>query len=174
MSDEVAKSLRAALASGRTEAFAAFYDQHAARMLALALAVCGSRADAEDALQQTFLNLFRYRRAFGRAEDPLGYALTAVRNCALRLRARRGEESLDPSALQIAARPEAAEHEPSPQLQRALARLRPEQSEVLALKLEVGLSFAQIGALLNLSPNTAASRYRHALEHLARDLGGLG
>ncbi|MDB4438274.1 sigma-70 family RNA polymerase sigma factor, partial [bacterium] len=42
--------------------------------------------------------------------------------------------------------------------------------EVLTLKIWGGLTFAEIGELLNISHNTAASRYRYALEQLQKKL----
>ncbi len=49
----------------------------------------------------------------------------------------------------------------------ALRSLPTEQSEVVVLKIWEGLTFQQIGDVLELSPHTAASRYRYALEKLA-------
>ena len=42
--------------------------------------------------------------------------------------------------------------------------------EVLTLKIWGGLTFAEIGEMLSLSNNTAASRYRYALEQLQKKL----
>ena len=42
--------------------------------------------------------------------------------------------------------------------------------EVLTLKIWGGLTFAEIGKLLSISHNTAASRYRYALEQLQKKL----
>ena len=41
-----------------------------------------------------------------------------------------------------------------------------EQRELIALKIDGELTFAEIAACLGISPNTAASRYRYALEKL--------
>jgi len=54
----------------------------------------------------------------------------------------------------------------APRRNRALEALPAEQREVLALKVDGELTFEEIGGLLNVSPNTAASRYRYALEKL--------
>ena len=51
-------------------------------------------------------------------------------------------------------------------LTQALTMLPPEQREVLSLKIAGELTFAQIGEVLSVSQNTAASRYRYALEKL--------
>ena len=48
----------------------------------------------------------------------------------------------------------------------------PERREVLSLRIWEGFTFAEIGEVLELSPNTAASRYRAALADLRRMLEG--
>jgi RNA polymerase sigma-70 factor (ECF subfamily) len=50
--------------------------------------------------------------------------------------------------------------------EQALAGLPVEQREVVVLKIYEGFTFAQIGELTEVSPNTAASRYRYALAKL--------
>jgi RNA polymerase sigma-70 factor (ECF subfamily) len=52
----------------------------------------------------------------------------------------------------------------------ALKTLPPEQREVIALKVDGGLTFGQIAEILGVNANTAASRYRYALEKLRRVL----
>jgi RNA polymerase sigma-70 factor (ECF subfamily) len=55
------------------------------------------------------------------------------------------------------------------EIQSALASLPPEQREVIVLKIWGELTFDQIARSLEISPNTAASRYRYALEALRRN-----
>jgi RNA polymerase sigma-70 factor (ECF subfamily) len=57
-------------------------------------------------------------------------------------------------------------------LERALGVLPREQREVVALKIDGELTFAQISQATGLSINTVASRYRYALEKLRASLGG--
>ena len=56
-------------------------------------------------------------------------------------------------------------------LSHALASLPPEQREVVHLKVYEGCSFPEIAALVGISANTAASRFRYALERLRLALG---
>jgi RNA polymerase sigma-70 factor (ECF subfamily) len=49
---------------------------------------------------------------------------------------------------------------------RRLAGLPPEQREVIVLKIWHGLTFEAIGHLLDISPNTAAGRYRYGINKL--------
>ena len=52
----------------------------------------------------------------------------------------------------------------------ALGELPEEQRAVVHLKLWEGLTFEQIAAALDISPNTAASRYRYGLDKLRERL----
>jgi RNA polymerase sigma-70 factor (ECF subfamily) len=56
------------------------------------------------------------------------------------------------------------------EIEDALRLLPTEQREVLMLKIWGELTFEQIGETLELSPNTAASRYRYALAALRQHL----
>ena len=168
MTDADDSPARELLARGRQAAFAELYDRHAARMLAVARVLTGSTTDAEDAVQQTFLDLYRARHALARAERPQAYAFRALRNAALRIRERRREAEL---ADELPA-PASADGTDTAALERALARLPADQREVITLKVDAELTFAEIGRTLEISPNTAASRYRYALERLRDALGG--
>jgi RNA polymerase sigma-70 factor (ECF subfamily) len=61
---------------------------------------------------------------------------------------------------------------PDDALAAAVAALPDAQREVVALKIDAGLTFAEIAAVTGTSLNTAASRYRYALEKLRTALGG--
>ena len=55
-------------------------------------------------------------------------------------------------------------------LEHCLGKLSPEQREVLTLKIWGEQTFEEIAHALELSPNTAASRYRYAIKSLKRQL----
>ena len=55
-------------------------------------------------------------------------------------------------------------------MEAAIGRLPPAQREILVLKIWGELTFEQIAAQLDLSPNTAASRYRYAITALRKEL----
>jgi RNA polymerase sigma-70 factor (ECF subfamily) len=52
----------------------------------------------------------------------------------------------------------------------ALRGLPPEQAEVVVLKIWEQMTFAQIAQTLEISPNTAASRYQYAMAKLTERL----
>jgi RNA polymerase sigma-70 factor (ECF subfamily) len=55
-------------------------------------------------------------------------------------------------------------------LREAVQNLSQKLREVVVMKFWGGLTFLQISETLAISPNTAASRYRYALEQLAHEL----
>jgi RNA polymerase sigma-70 factor (ECF subfamily) len=58
-------------------------------------------------------------------------------------------------------------------LRERIKTLSPKLREVVIMKFWGGLTFQQIAETLAISPNTAASRYRYALEQLAQELRGI-
>lgn len=176
MSDGNDDGLIAGLVAGREDAFAALYDRDAISLFRVAFAMLGSRQDAEDAVQEVFVSLVRARPRLARIDDLRSYLFASVRNAAIKLGASRKTASLsvrvsserEPIDLDVAAPngARAIDIDRSASLEHALARLPPEQREVVSLKLDGSLTFQQIAALLGISPNTAAGRYRYALQKL--------
>jgi RNA polymerase sigma-70 factor (ECF subfamily) len=154
------------LAEGRADAFAALYDRYAPALFRVAWTLLRSRADAEDAVQEVFLGLVRSRALVGRVEDLRAYLFAALRYAAARLAARRRAATLLPLDEWPAPARGAVDPNLSGRLNEALAVLPPEQREVLTLKIDGGLTFAEVAAVLGIRPNTAASRYRYALEKM--------
>jgi RNA polymerase sigma-70 factor (ECF subfamily) len=157
------------LSEGREEAFTALYDRVGPVLFRVAYARLGSRADAEDAVQEVFVGLVRARRKLAEVEDLRAYLFAALRRAAAKIAGSRpAARPMSPLDLAAVAgpQPRAPDLERSVRLERALQSLPPEQRELVALKVDAGLTFAEIAALLDVSPNTAASRYRYALEKL--------
>ncbi len=154
------------------EQASALLDEHGAALLFVARQRVSAKSDAEDVVQEAFI---RFWRAKDRVADPVAFLFACVRNCALdwqRERSRqirrdeaaaRGErEALFASSLE--------QDERRDTIETALRRLPAEQREVLAMKIWGGLSFPQIAEALQISANTAASRYRYALAKLREQL----
>ncbi len=149
------------------------FDRHAAALILFARQWCSSHADAEDAVQEAFINCWRSQV---KIEDPAAYLFTCVKHAALdqqrgtkrRWRreaiagsqAKRMKESCFVSAIEEQERTAIIEHH--------LAQLPQDQREVVVMKLWGGLTFRQIAGVLEASPDTIASRYRYALQTMRR------
>ena len=130
-----------------------------------------SRADAEDIVQEAFVRF--WRRNHDIQNRPLLYA--TVRSVALDLirrdsrRARREASVVSDSEKTV--EPDFDfEHESHGLLGAAMDRLPREQREVLVMKIWNELTFAEIAQALEISQNTAASRYRYALATLKKEM----
>ena len=159
--------LVAQLAAGDEGAFAEVYDRFGPRLFRTALHVVGRRQDAEDAVQEVFIALVRSRHRLFGVHDLPAYLFASLRRAAARVAQRRAAEALPIGAALEAMVPPSADADPRGEaLRRAMAALSDEQREVIAMKIDGELTFAEIGRVLEISPNTAASRYRYALERL--------
>jgi RNA polymerase sigma-70 factor (ECF subfamily) len=160
--------LLAGLVQGCEDAFAALYDRYGRPLYRVAWTLLRSRQDAEDAVQEVFLGLVRARAALGRVENLRAYLFSALRHAVARQGARRKAVTLP--AADPPARDAHPEGDVDPEIFRllevGLAALPAPQREVLSLKIDGGLTFAEVAAVLGIRPKTAASRYRYALEKL--------
>jgi RNA polymerase sigma-70 factor (ECF subfamily) len=162
--------LQRALAAGDPHAFEVLYDRFAGRLHRAALGMLGRTEDAEDALQEVFASVVRSRKSLAEVEDLSAYLYVALRRAVGRLaRRRRRQPANSNEAVATATGPldDSIRTETRDQrLDRALECLPTKQREVIAMKIDGELTFARIGQVLGISPNTAASRYRYALEKL--------
>ncbi|NIM04780.1 MAG: sigma-70 family RNA polymerase sigma factor [Armatimonadetes bacterium] len=167
------KSLKADTpkAAGEGAVLAHLYDQHAAAVYRLLVAMLSSAADAQDALSEVFLAVAR--RNPGRIQHPRAYLLASARHKAISfLRRRKREMPADPAdgrffdTANLGSDQTLLAH----RIETALRELPPEQREVVVLKTYEDLTFAEIAKISRTRPNTVASRYRYAVEKLRRRL----
>ena len=130
-----------------------------------------SSGDAEDIVQDAFVRFWRKQHSI----ENRALLFATVRSIALdvlRRDARRARREAVVSAdAEQAVRPQ---FDPEDDSQRSLAAavdlLPGEQREVLVMKIWNELTFAEIATVLEISQNTAASRYRYALAALKKSL----
>jgi len=172
-----------AATAGGTGAFAAFYERLAGRLVGAARTLGCSPAEAEDIVHDLFVRLVRCGALDGDVADPEAYAFASLRHAVWRCLRRRGLERAalerigrerigrERAADASPGRPTGADEPDAERIRGALALLPDAQREVVALRIDGGLSFAQIAQITNVSLNTAAGRYRYALEKLRTALG---
>jgi RNA polymerase sigma-70 factor (ECF subfamily) len=156
-------------ADGDEGALAQLYDRFAPVLHRAAYGMLGSREEADDAVQDVFVGLVRTRTTLYAVEDLNAYLFASLRRAARRIADRRKRERSLPESTEVLTSTGEAARDAGigdPRLERALAALPFEQREVVALKIDGGLTFREIGKVLGASPNSAASRYRYALEKL--------
>jgi len=163
------------LAAGDERAFAVLYDRYSGRLYRTAMGMLGRREDAEDTVQEVFMAIMQSRQSMTNVQDLTAYLFTALRRAAGRCAARKARRPVQSETAISEAEASTAQCNDcvspySERLDRALLALPTEQREVVALKTDGELTFAQIAQVLGISINTAASRYRYALEKLRASL----
>lgn len=171
----MASTLADALAAGDPEAFAALYDRLAVRLFNTARTLTSSATDAEDIVHDLFVELARSRQRLAGVVDLEAYVFTMLRHAVSRRHRwfaidRKAVGLLAAERLRSGLAGESPPRLPDDDLAAAVAALPAEQREVIALKIDGGLTFAEIAAVMHTSLNTAASRYRYALEKLRASL----
>ena len=154
-------------------ALSGLFDLTSHRLLRLAVTVTRHQQDAEDAVQAALVKVAAQPRHVATADQPWHYLLRMVRNeslLILRQRKRVYAASNLSDLITHVSVDEAELEETHRAVWKALRGLPTSQSEVVVLKIWEGLTFAQISEVLSISGATAASRYRYAMEKLARTL----
>lgn len=152
------------------------YDEHAQALFAFLLNFTRDENDTRDVLQEIFTRLAREADLLRGARDERAFLIRLAHNAAIDFMRRRGtrqkyhdqfaEEEI--SIFAADENPDVAAFRES--LSRALAELPEDQRAVVHLKLWENLTFEQIATALDISPNTAASRYRYGIDKMRERL----
>jgi RNA polymerase sigma-70 factor (ECF subfamily) len=159
-------------AEGDQEAFSRLVSRYHRPVINFAFRYLGNREEAEDAAQDAFVRLYF---SLPRLRDPAKLAsylfTTALNVC--RKRRRRRPESV-PAAGEVAESPEEqalrqAEHE---RVAQAIAALPEAYRVTVSLRVDEGLSFAEISEIVGASEGALRVRYHRAREMLRAALAG--
>ena len=167
--------------AGEVRAFEVVFDRHAGPAYSLAYRMCGSRALAEDIVQEAFLSLWRSGTGYDRARGSVrSWVLSAVHNRAVDALRRKGAKSgRDVSDEGIAERLRAPDstdvqveqRDQARRVRGALGTLPDDQRQVIELAYFGGLSHTQIAEVLDLPPGTVKGRMRLGLSKMRSALG---
>jgi RNA polymerase sigma-70 factor, ECF subfamily len=162
------------VAEGERQALRYLYDRYAARAMAVAVRILRTSGEAEEVVQETFVEIWRRAGEFEAARgSPQAWILTICRTRAIdKLRARAASERVltrlevdAPNGLSPA---EAAEQRQlRGQIDAALAQLPPEQRKVLELCYFEGLSQSEVASRTGEPLGTVKTRVRLGMEKLA-------
>ena len=171
---------------GDQAAFEQLLDHYQKPVYHQALRLVGNPEDAADVTQEVFLKVWKHLPSF-RGESSFStwlYRLTdnAALDLIRREKKRRGDSSLDDEegALTLPADPAPTPHQAIEQKElhqavaEGLAQLSEEHRQVLVMREINGLSYEQIGSILDLSPGTVKSRIARARISLAKFLQKTG
>ena len=150
---------------------------HLDRLYRAAWALCGSREDAEDLVQETYARVLARPRVL-RREDDLGYLLRALRNTFLNKRrseSRRVRVTALPDTLDVVADPHARQPDvavEAGELYGAIAALPEDFRDVIVAVDITGLSYKEAARALRIREGTVMSRLYRARQQVVRRVEG--
>ena len=175
-----------AIAGGDEQALASLYDRYRVILFSLVLRILHSRDDAEDVLQELFLQVWKRASDFDETRGrPFTWLVTLARSRAIdRLRSLDARERAANESVRAAGPEEWADavddlirSEQSEVVRRALAELPDEQRRALLLAYFEGLTQTEIAARLNAPLGTVKTRMRSGMiklrELLREQMGSL-
>jgi RNA polymerase sigma-70 factor (ECF subfamily) len=176
MSDqEQDRSCMERIRAGDTRALEELYDRHSGLLYSAALRIVGRAADAEEVLQEAWLQAWNRAESYDAGRGAVAaWLLTLVRSRAIdRLRSRASRQRVE-QAVADRPSPQAVEEPPATVAQRqlhervmtALAALGPQQRQVLELAYFGGLSQSEIASRLGAPLGTVKSWTRQGLLRL--------
>ena len=159
---------------GDSASFEALFERHYDRVYGLLFRLVGTRAEAEDLLQEVFLKL--YQRPPTAADSNISAWLYRVATNsgynAIRNGRRQGARdtlllSLNDEASLPTPEQTAVARETAAEVRDALAKLRPEQAQLLLLR-HMGLSYAELAEACDLNPKSVGKLLSRAGEAFRR------
>jgi RNA polymerase sigma-70 factor (ECF subfamily) len=168
--------LLARTGTGDRAAFEVLYQRYSRSVFGLALRRLGDRGRAEDAVQETFVSIWRAARTYKPERGPgAPWLYTVARNAIIdRSRARNepAVEAPDEATLEAGPAERAEEAWTQWRVHRALEELTEPEREVIALAYWSGLSQSEVADSLGIPLGTVKTRTRRALQRLADVLEG--
>ena len=170
-----------AIAGGDEQALASLYDRYRLILFSLVLRILHSRDEAEDVLQELFLQVWKRASDFDEARGrPFTWLVTLARSRAIdRLRSLNARERTATEAARAVgpdqwsdASDDAIRSEESKVVRRALAELPEEQRQALMLAYFEGLTQTEIATRLNTPLGTVKTRMRSGMLKLRELLRG--
>ena len=131
----------------------------------------GSRADAEDIVQDVFLKLFRSSESLSSVRNVKHYLIRSISNACKDFHRRKQDIlPLEKAEREMVSDDDLKMYEEYLRITAFARTLPPEQREVLYMKCIDGLKFREISDILDIPEATVKSRYRYAIQAIQNQL----
>lgn len=147
----------------KPRAFEELFDRHHKRLLFIARKALGSRDEAEDVVQETFVRIYKYGKKFVESGNDKEanfkhWSNAILKNCIIdKIRTRKNKEVQFTEELEsvLETENEFALRESNDYTSSIFERLNKASSDILNLRFVLGKSFKEIGKILGISSGAA-------------------
>jgi len=155
--------LMIALQGGDHGAYERLYERWGLKVMHFLIRRTGSYLAAEEALQETWLRVFRFRESYNPARRFSAWLYTIAANA--------GHDAREPATESFDWEPPVhSQHHLKDYVIRALHSLDPLDRRAILLTIE-GFSSKEVGAMLKMRSGTIRMRIKRAREHIKSELG---
>ncbi len=155
------------IAQGNMQSLTVLYEQLGKQIYTLTFSILNNRADAEDAMQDTFLRVARYAKSFESGGNARAWVMAVARNAALDIERCRVETV----PLESADEPAACSDDPAAECElRSLLSVLPEpEKQIVLMKTAQGFKYAEIAGVFGLTAEAVRKKYKRALQKLKNE-----
>lgn len=151
------------ISEGNTSSLTVLYDCLGKDIFVLAISILNSYADAEDAMQETFLKVIQKAGTFDRKGNARAWVLSITRNSAIdMLRKKKATVSIE----DIDDMGSESDLISDAEVREMLGKLDIEDRNIVILKLVNGMKFPEISQIMGLTLSATQKRYQRALKKL--------
>ncbi len=181
MDDQELNTLLERVSQKDRRAFETLYDRTSPLLFAVCLRVLRDRGEAEEALQEVYLKIWRKADRFARTSAPVtAWLATIARHAAIDRRRRLGLFNMDDTEVE-----RVEDRGPTPEetamrssearrLQECLEELDPAHAELVRTAFFTGRTYGELAASVNKPLGTVKSWIRRSLIKLRQCLDGIG
>lgn len=164
MRKELKNTVLAAM-SGDRDAFGVLYDEYSADMYRFALSICKNIHDAQDAVQETALSVFKSIPSLKNPEKFKSYLFLSLSNACKKKMAGKisSAEFVDTGYTD-------SEIEFSIPVREALLKLDDISREILMMSVACGFKSREIGEMMNIPAATVRTKRKRALSKMREEL----
>ena len=164
-----------AVAGGSGQCLDGIYRIAGRKMYAVAYAILGNRAAAEDAVSDSFVKVARFAHRYKTCDDPVGWLTSIVRNTcldSLRKVKRRSEVSAEEIYYLADDSYSPEKRESALVLEEAIKKLPPDRARAIHLRYFLDMTVREVAECMRLPRSTAERLIKAAEENLKNLLGG--
>lgn len=156
------------ISNGSKEALELLYNKTKSYVYGYAFSMLNNVTDAEDVMQDTYVNIYKYASMYNPRNKPLAWILTITKNlCLNKLKQKKRRKETDISDIEhIITKDKRHMHHDYTFARTILEELTEEEKKIIILSSVEGLKYREIAHLLDLNLSTVLSKYHRAMKKL--------